>query len=663
MEGRYAQRPPVSRTGAVLTTLDRMDDTSTTTPCTTDLENEDVTAWSFFSNLRRLVRTAREEVYGGPERRAKRIRVQGRDEQPVVMPRQAAATTSAVIIDNSTGVAQVTVTVAASDSSSSDTAAATSDAISTPVAPAATTTDAAAASSALSSYLVASTSGSQSGTVVDTASASASASASTSASASASASLSASASAYSSNILSNSSSITSSLFATTSSSAAISTSSTSFFTSPTVPAYTSSFIIIDSTSSETVFTSTAVSTTAASTTFAVVTSASSTETETALSSSFTSDSSISYTNSGTSATGTGANGFGGSATSTGSAAATSTGTSSDSGSGLTTSQQEIVGGVVGGLAGLAFILVGMLFVLRWYKRTMNEKAGQQALPSSESGGSPEMSSAAPPATAYAQSSTYGSHRSQPSTSTTAPLAASAITPAFFSKKWRNSGQTTSTADTGSTGFQKISGRKIPSVLEHGGDGYGTGYTDPRAGSLAGSSFYRDGEGFYGGPGPHNASTVGSADVGSPTSFYKPETPTYQNPTSPPARIPNFPQPPGSSHGSPAVLSPVAGVFPSLAGASALQNRGSTASEIAVIRPSPARTPTVQYDAPSGSNTPMRSPDIPPAMPRPPPGNLNATPRFTPGSTAGSVAGSDGIGRSHYDGSRESRFSERLTPTP
>ena len=47
------------------------------------------------------------------------------------------------------------------------------------------------------------------------------------------------------------------------------------------------------------------------------------------------------------------------------------------------------------------------------------------------------------------------------------------------KRWRNSTITTnteSTVDTNSSerGFQKISGRKLPPVLTHGGDGYGGG---------------------------------------------------------------------------------------------------------------------------------------------------------------------------------------------
>lgn len=51
------------------------------------------------------------------------------------------------------------------------------------------------------------------------------------------------------------------------------------------------------------------------------------------------------------------------------------------------------------------------------------------------------------------------------------------------------------------GFYRVSGRKITSVLESGGDGYGTNDAPNQAGNtLSGSSFYRDSHGFYGGSG-------------------------------------------------------------------------------------------------------------------------------------------------------------------
>jgi len=58
------------------------------------------------------------------------------------------------------------------------------------------------------------------------------------------------------------------------------------------------------------------------------------------------------------------------------------------------------------------------------------------------------------------------------------------------------------------GFYRVSGRKIQSVLESGGDGYGNNGENTM--SVDGASFYRDSQGFYGGlggsssAGPHNS---------------------------------------------------------------------------------------------------------------------------------------------------------------
>jgi len=67
----------------------------------------------------------------------------------------------------------------------------------------------------------------------------------------------------------------------------------------------------------------------------------------------------------------------------------------------------------------------------------------------------------------------------------------------FKRSSRHTDMTMSTDAGGERGFYRVSGRKLPSVLQTGGDGYG----DNIAGNtLSGSSFYRDSQGFYGGPG-------------------------------------------------------------------------------------------------------------------------------------------------------------------
>ncbi|KAJ5239943.1 hypothetical protein N7468_004562 [Penicillium chermesinum] len=121
---------------------------------------------------------------------------------------------------------------------------------------------------------------------------------------------------------------------------------------------------------------------------------------------------------------------------------TSSSSSSSTGSGLSPSTKtpQIVGGVVGSVAGVAVLILLLLVILR----------RRQFL-------------------AFFQRKSADTLPSEP---------ASYFAPAFM-KRWRTSTMTTrtdSTADTNTTerGFQKVSGRKIPPVLTHGGDGYGGG---------------------------------------------------------------------------------------------------------------------------------------------------------------------------------------------
>lgn len=230
-------------------------------------------------------------------------------------------------------------------------------------------------------------------------------------------------------------------------------------------------------------------------------------------------------------------------------------------------------------------------------------------------------------------------------SSTAPIAAAG----FFRSLRPTSSQTATTADTAPSerGFQKISGRKLPSVLASGGDGWGdspaagpaagsTGaaaglgmaagvakgrspFDDPLPGqrpspphSLSGSSFYRDSHGFYGGVVPEEQ-TEASSSPGSSSS------PTYFAPLGASAGRSNVPL----GHGSP-----------------------SRRDEAAQMRPGPARTPVI--------NQPGFGSIRGGAPPRP----IRATP-----PPAGLHPVRDGLGRSHpsQDGSRGSRFREDTTP--
>ncbi|KAF3387645.1 hypothetical protein F1880_000193 [Penicillium rolfsii] len=130
--------------------------------------------------------------------------------------------------------------------------------------------------------------------------------------------------------------------------------------------------------------------------------------------------------------------------------------SSGSGSGIDPTTSKIVGGVVGSVAGLAMIFLVLFYLFRRRKLLLQQKGtGTVPLPSDDGGTTREMTTR----------------------SSNEPLfSASYLAPAFM-KRWRQSTMTVRSESTVSSnpserGFQKISGRKIPPVLTHGGDGYG-----------------------------------------------------------------------------------------------------------------------------------------------------------------------------------------------
>ncbi|KAL8842063.1 MAG: hypothetical protein Q9170_000666 [Blastenia crenularia] len=345
-------------------------------------------------------------------------------------------------------------------------------------------------------------------------------------------------------------------------------------------------------------------------------------------SSFTSSSSIlSSASASSTSEGNGAPGGVGSPTGTaGGPPASSSTAAAASGGNSTPSTPTLVGSVVGGVAGLTLILVLLLFLLRRRKkigqrRTISPPIPQSAStgPGANTGTMTERSSAA------------------------VPLAGAG----FFRRLRPGSGATTATTDTAPSerGFQNLGGRKLESVLASRGDGFGDlpfgaagasgatpgpstsrgqtpgsipiitaapsavpGHSSPE--SLSGSSFYRDSQGFYGGPGQSQAGPDPPSNSSS----------MFVGPGSPP-QSPTYP-PPGIS-------------LPSQEG-------------VAVTRPGPARTPVITQP---GGLSPLRgSPRPQRGTPPPPqiPGTIQERPR-------------DGLGRSHpsLDGSRSSRFAENI----
>lgn len=126
---------------------------------------------------------------------------------------------------------------------------------------------------------------------------------------------------------------------------------------------------------------------------------------------------------------------------------------------------KIVGGVVGSVAGAVMLVILALFFL---KRRASMRKSQQALPSTERAGAGAGGNMA-----------CGGGSAGMASRPDSLLTATYFAPAFM-KRWRQSTMTTNTESTlvsngSERGFQKISGRKIPSVLTHGGDGFGGGY--------------------------------------------------------------------------------------------------------------------------------------------------------------------------------------------
>lgn len=314
-------------------------------------------------------------------------------------------------------------------------------------------------------------------------------------------------------------------------------------------------------------------------------------------------------------------------TSSGSAASSSSARSDGGVPGLSPEQQTVVGGVVGGVAGLAIVLLVILAFLRWYRRRLKAR-----------GELPEQ---------IAQRNLAGmSHHhtlSQRSSGVplTSALAASLRKFRPISSHTQETNLTASTIPESEKSFQRIAGRKIAPVLSTGGDGFGDNYGafEKEMGapgpsmhsrnerSLAGSSFYRDSNGFYGGRGdipssPTTATTGTLPRSGQGLSTardFADETGSYTHPSQ--VSLP-------SSH----------------------------PEGMAALRPSPARTPVTISPAASSIGLPIQHTSAPTMDSDAPP--LPNFPTMGVGLTV--LMPRDAIGRSlaSQDGSRASRGSGR-----
>lgn len=187
--------------------------------------------------------------------------------------------------------------------------------------------------------------------------------------------------------------------------------------------------------------------------------------------------------------GSGTGGIAGGATATGSSSATST---PDAGSGTTptaTPPTTVAVSVLGAVAGVAFVLVIALYLLRWKKR----QNGMRLRDSEGPAGSGRLITAGPSSGAPRGMGEMSQRRSIPFA---IPGALASLTGYKGFSQQRRDPSPESGAERS---FQKISGRKLPSVLQHGGDGY-SAPTDVRDSILSDGSHYRDSQGgYFGGP--------------------------------------------------------------------------------------------------------------------------------------------------------------------
>ncbi|KAL7816457.1 hypothetical protein V8C44DRAFT_356176 [Trichoderma aethiopicum] len=150
---------------------------------------------------------------------------------------------------------------------------------------------------------------------------------------------------------------------------------------------------------------------------------------------------------------------------------------------LSPQQKQVIGGVVGGLAGAAFFLVLVLLALRYKRRQLN--AAQSAeQPTSEGRGLPPTI-VTPDGGPSGGSSGSGS-------AMTERYNAAAVTAAFTGLASKSDSASANSAETGAKSFYRVSGRKLPSVLQVGGDGY----SDPRSSFMSSTSdYYRGSQAF------------------------------------------------------------------------------------------------------------------------------------------------------------------------
>jgi hypothetical protein len=189
---------------------------------------------------------------------------------------------------------------------------------------------------------------------------------------------------------------------------------------------------------------------------------------------------------------------------------------------------------VGSVAGVAILIFIIMAFLRWKKRHQS----MLLLGDGDAGTAAETTRDGPP------SQPPGGMTERRSLALGVPAVLASMTGYKRSSQKTETDRTISSTAESERGFYRVSGRKLPSVLQSGGDGYGGGIG---LNTLSGSSFYRDSQGFYGGAG---SPTSPSHPLGA-MSFNRDSGVPVMRPS--PARTPVTEQSPFSD--SPAPLDP------------------------------------------------------------------------------------------------------------
>jgi hypothetical protein len=155
---------------------------------------------------------------------------------------------------------------------------------------------------------------------------------------------------------------------------------------------------------------------------------------------------------------------------------------SDTGRAAATPTPVVVGSVVGSVAGASLIILALLFIVKWYKQKQNR------MPLGDGGAIGDRT-----VTGGAPSGPSGGMVERRSLISAVPAALASLTGYKRPSQNAETNRDVSSAATGERGFYKVSGRKLPSVLRTGGDGYGGD-----GNTLIAASFFRDSQASWGG---------------------------------------------------------------------------------------------------------------------------------------------------------------------